>query len=230
MIPSDSAHAKLGGDEDQGKGVPAKAKRTKPEDPSAGEVLRPVKLSRSDLYKPPTAEELSRLKEAESLFHCSLLKMQMEELLKEVALSERRKKQIDSFIQTVTTALQTVPSSPKVELGDLSWLSGSVKVPFILMPAESTGKFQMAPPASVDVIGSYPLGTCVKPRVTVDLAVTIPAVKDDMNQRYPRKRALYLAGLAQHLSSSPEVGSMRYSCLHGNRLRPLLLLTPSGIA
>jgi len=40
----------------------------------------------------------------------------MEELLKEVALSERRKKQIDSFIQTLTTALQTVPSSPKVEV------------------------------------------------------------------------------------------------------------------
>uniref|UniRef100_A0A4W5QFX3 Uncharacterized protein n=1 Tax=Hucho hucho TaxID=62062 RepID=A0A4W5QFX3_9TELE len=48
-----------------------------------------------DLYKPPTAEELNQLKEAESLFHCSLLKMQMEELLKEVILSERRKYLID---------------------------------------------------------------------------------------------------------------------------------------
>lgn len=34
----------------------------------------------------------------------------------------------------------------------------------------------MAPPASVDLIGSYPLGTCSKPRVTVDIAVTIPVV------------------------------------------------------
>lgn len=34
----------------------------------------------------------------------------------------------------------------------------------------------MAPPASVDLIGSYPLGTCSKPRVMVDLAVTIPVV------------------------------------------------------
>lgn len=51
-----------------------------------------------------------------------------------------------------------------------------------------------------------------------------------MNQRYPRKRALYLAGLAQYLASSSDIGSMRYSCLHGNRLRPVLLLTPSGIS
>lgn len=40
----------------------------------------------------------------------------MEELLKEVALSERRKQQIDSFIQTVTKLLQTVPHSPEVEV------------------------------------------------------------------------------------------------------------------
>lgn len=40
----------------------------------------------------------------------------MEELLKEVALSERRKQQIDSFIQTVTELLQAVPDSPEVEV------------------------------------------------------------------------------------------------------------------
>ena len=40
----------------------------------------------------------------------------MEELLKEVALSERRKQQIDSFIQVVTKLLETVPDSPVVEV------------------------------------------------------------------------------------------------------------------
>ncbi|XP_071382591.1 nucleolar protein 6 [Centroberyx affinis] len=227
MMPSDSPQ------DEAENGAPVKVKRSKPEEAGGEEeVFRPVKLSRSDLYRPPTAEELNQLKEAENLFHCSLLKMQMEELLKEVALSERRKKQVDSFIQTVSNLLQTVPQSPEVELGDLSWLSGAVKVPFLLVPKASKGKFHMAPPASVNLIGSFPLGTCTKPRITVDLAVTIPAdvlhPKDVLNQRYPRKRALYLAGLAQHLTSSSEIGAMRYSCLHGNRLRPLLLLTPPG--
>lgn len=214
--------------------APVEAKRSKPEDAGREEVgYHPVKLSRSDLYRPPTAEELNQLKEAESLFHCSLLKMQMEELLKEVALSERRKKQIDSFVQTVTKLLQAVPDSPEVEVSDLSWLSSTVKTPFLLVPKTTKGKFHMAPPASVDLIGSYPLGACTKPRIVVDLAVTIPAdvlhPKDVVNQRYPRKRALYLAGLAQHLMSSSDIGTMRYSCLHGNRLRPVLLLMPPGI-
>uniref|UniRef100_A0A671Y5Z0 Nucleolar protein 6 n=1 Tax=Sparus aurata TaxID=8175 RepID=A0A671Y5Z0_SPAAU len=225
MIPPGSSHEK-GEDE-----APVKAKRSKPEEAEGeGVVYHPVKLSRSDLYRPPSADELNQLKEAESLFHCSLLKMQMEELLKEVALSERRKGQVDSFIQTVTRLLQTVPDSPEVEVSDLSWLSSAVKVPFLLVPKTTKGKFHMAPPASIDLVGSYPLGTCIKPRITVDLAVTIPAdvlhPKDVLNQRYPRKRALYLAGLAQHLASSSDIGTMRYSCLHGNRLRPVLLLTP----
>lgn len=118
------------------------AKRRKSEEVGGEEaVYHPIKLSRSDLYRPPTAEELNQLKEAESLFHCSLLKMQvrctrrpspllafvyasqtpfvrpqMEELLKEVVLSERKKRQIDAFVQTVTELLQTVPPSSEVEV------------------------------------------------------------------------------------------------------------------
>uniref|UniRef100_A0A674DQ49 Nucleolar protein 6 n=1 Tax=Salmo trutta TaxID=8032 RepID=A0A674DQ49_SALTR len=224
MEQSESKHD----EEDEG---PTRAKRGKPEVVQDG-FLRPVKLSRGDLYKPPTADELNQLKEAESLFHCSLLKMQMEELLKEVSLSERRKKLIDSFVQSVTEQLQTVPQTSEMELSDLSWLSGGVKVPFVLVPKAAKGKFHMAPPISVTIIGSYPLGTCTKPGISVDLAVAIPAdvlhPKDALNQRYPRKRAIYLAGLAQHLAASPAIGAMRYSCLHGNRLRPILLLSPPG--
>ncbi|KAG7481304.1 hypothetical protein MATL_G00065380 [Megalops atlanticus] len=228
MEEAASSHSE-GEDEGEDDG-PTGAKRKVTETVSEDGVLRPLKLTRGELYKPPTAEELNQLKEAESLFHCSLLKMQMEELLKEVALSERRKRLVDSFVLKVTELLHTVPQTADVELSDLSWLSGGVKMPFLLVPKAVKGKFHMAPPAAVSLIGSYPLGTCSKPRVSVDLAVTIPSAvlhpKDALNQRYPRKRALYLAGLAQHLSSSPDIGTMRYSCLHGNRLRPLLLLTP----
>uniref|UniRef100_A0A1A8RC09 Nucleolar protein 6 n=1 Tax=Nothobranchius pienaari TaxID=704102 RepID=A0A1A8RC09_9TELE len=186
MHPSDSFQ-----DEEEGETEEAepsvKAKRIRSEEEKEVVVYHPVKLSRNDLYRPPTAEELNQLKEAESLFHCSLLKMQMEELLKEVVLSEHRKQQIDSFIQTVTKLIQTVPKTPKVEVNDMSWLSGAVKVPFLLLPKTTKGKFCMAPPASVDLIGSYALGTCIKPHIRVDMAVTIPAEvlqpKDFLNQR-----------------------------------------------
>ncbi|XP_065110286.1 nucleolar protein 6 [Paramisgurnus dabryanus] len=194
-------------------------------------VLKPLKMSKQELYKAPTVEEFNQLKDAENLFHCSLLKMQMDELLKEVSLSEPRKKLVESFVQQVTDHLKSVPITEIVELEDVSWLSG-VEVPFLLIPKVAKGKFHMEPPSSISMVGSYPLGTCIKPRVTVDLAVTIPDTilhpMDAINQRYPRKRALYLAGLVQHLISFKIVGSVRYSCLHGNRLRPILLIKPRG--
>lgn len=57
----------------QSKDPKRKAKDTVSDD----RVLRPVKLSKVELYKAPTVEELNQLKEAENLFHCSILKMQV---------------------------------------------------------------------------------------------------------------------------------------------------------
>lgn len=52
----------------------------------------------------------------------------MEELLKEIALSERRKRQIDSFIQSVTKLLQTVPESPEVEVCCVLFVSNALRL------------------------------------------------------------------------------------------------------
>ncbi|XP_063051087.1 nucleolar protein 6 [Engraulis encrasicolus] len=226
-VEVESAESQHSQDEDE---KPAKQLKGDSKPSKAG-IVKPLKVSNKELYKAPTPEELSQLKETESLFHCSLLKMQMEELLKEVVVSEKKKRMVDTFVLKITELLQSVPETPVVELSDTTWLS-KVEVPFILVPKSVKGKFHMEPPASVTLIGSYPLGTCTKPRVSVDLMATIPAnvlhPMDAINQRYSRKRALYLAGLAEHLLSSKEVGTMQYSCLHGNRLRPVLLLTPPG--
>ncbi|KAL2091865.1 hypothetical protein ACEWY4_011663 [Coilia grayii] len=225
MQSTESKHS-----QDEGERPTKELKSDSKKSSNAG-LVRPLKVSNKELYKAPTPEELNQLKETESLFHCSLLKMQMEELLKEVVISEKKKRLVDSFVLKITELLHSVPETPVVELSDTTWLS-KAEVPFILMPKSAKGKFHMEPPASVALIGSYPLGTCTKPRVSVDLMVTIPAnvihPMDAINQRYSRKRALYLAGLAEHLLSSKEVGTMQYSCLHGNRLRPVLLLTPPG--
>ncbi|XP_048448402.1 nucleolar protein 6-like [Rhincodon typus] len=45
--------------------------------PKAVGVIEAVKLSKRELYKTPTNEELSQLKETENLFHSALLRMQV---------------------------------------------------------------------------------------------------------------------------------------------------------
>ncbi|XP_011804032.1 PREDICTED: nucleolar protein 6 isoform X2 [Colobus angolensis palliatus] len=146
-------------------------KRTLAEPPAKG-LLQPVKLSRAELYKEPTNEELNHLRETEILFHSSLLRLQVEELLKEVRLSEKKKDRIDAFLREVNQRVVRVPSVPETE--------------------------------------------------------EILQDKDGLNQRYFRKRALYLAHLAHHLAEDPLFGSVCFSYTNGCHLKPSLLLRPRG--
>lgn len=63
-----------------------------------------------------------------------------------------------------------------VQLTDQAWLSEGVKVPFLQVPFSVKGRFRFVPPAELKVVGSYLLGTCVRPEINVDIAVTMPRV------------------------------------------------------
>uniref|UniRef100_A0A8C2UM31 Nucleolar protein 6 n=1 Tax=Chinchilla lanigera TaxID=34839 RepID=A0A8C2UM31_CHILA len=215
----------------QGEKKMASRKRPRAGSPAEG-LLQPVKLSREELYKEPTNEELNRLRETEILFHSSLLRLQVEELLKEVRLSEKKKDRIDVFLREVNQRIKKVPSTPEAELTDQTWLPAGVRVPLHQVPYAVKGSFRFLPPAQVTVVGSYLLGTCTRPDINVDMALTMPREilqdKDLLNQRYFRKRALYLAHLAHHLAQDPLFGSVRFSYANGCHLKPLLLLRPHG--
>ncbi|XP_061224989.1 nucleolar protein 6 [Neopsephotus bourkii] len=208
-------------------GAARKGKRAAP-----SEALQPAKLSRAELYKPPTNEELNRLKETEDLFHSSLLRLQIEELLKEVTLKETKKKKIDAFLHEINSLLSAIPETPETELTDQAWLPKDVKVPFLQVPFSVKGRFRFMPPTELKVVGSYLLGTCIRPEINVDMAVTMPREifqdKDNLNQRYHRKRALYLAHIAQHLSKQQLFGSVKFAYMNSNHLKPVLLLRPQG--
>ena len=82
------------------------------------------------------------------------------------------------------------------------------------------------------IIGSFAMCTSVKPDAHVDLALEIPKeciqAKDHLNQRYLRKRALYLVAVAKQLKKCPLVADMKFTFHHGNRLKPILIVSPSG--
>ncbi|NXT35119.1 NOL6 protein, partial [Pelecanoides urinatrix] len=214
-------------------GAARSGKRAAPAGAGAGAgALQPAKLRRAEFYKPPTSEELSQLKETEDLFHSSLLRLQMEELLKEVTLKEMKKKMIDAFLHEINSLLSAIPETPETELTDQAWLPKGVKVPFLQVPFDMKGRFRFLPPAELKVVGSYLLGTCIKPEINVDVAVTMPREifqdKDNLNQRYHRKKALYLAHIAQHFSKEKLFGSMKFAYMNSNHLKPILLLRPQG--
>jgi hypothetical protein len=51
-----------------------------------------------------------------------------------------------------------------------------VRIPLPTMPGPVKGKFTFEKPESVNVIGSYQLGTLCKQEINVDLAIQLPKV------------------------------------------------------
>ncbi|XP_015283672.1 PREDICTED: nucleolar protein 6 [Gekko japonicus] len=224
------------GDQEAGEANNSPAKESRPRGKrralASEGLLQPVKVSKATLYKPPTSEELSQLKETENLFHSNLLRLQIEELLKEVTLKEKRRQKIDAFLHQINALLAKIPATTETDMTDQSWLPKGVKVPLVQVPFSVKGRFHFLPPVSVKVVGSYLLGTCIKPEVNVDVALTMPRAifqdKDNLNQRYHRKRALYLAHVAHHLAKEPLFGSVMFAYANGNHLKPVVLLQPQG--
>ncbi|NWZ30687.1 NOL6 protein, partial [Asarcornis scutulata] len=225
--PAEAAEAEQGS-QTPGRGAARGRKRPAP----APAPAPSGRLSRAELYEPPSSEELNRLKETEDLFHSSLLRLQIEELLKEVTLKETKKKKIDAFLHEINSLLSAIPETSESDLTDQSWLPRDVKVPFLQVPFNVKGKFRFLPPAQLSVVGSYLLGTCIKPEINVDVAVTMPREvfqdKDNLNQRYHRKRALYLAHIAHHFSKEKLFGSVKFAYMNSSHLKPILLLRPQG--
>ncbi|XP_066272586.1 nucleolar protein 6-like [Branchiostoma lanceolatum] len=193
-----------------------------------------VRTGKSDLYKPPTSEEMNELKETENLFQSSLFRMQIEELVSEVTPKNKKSQALDKILHSLNEIVMKLPKTDSKELTDQSWLPNNVKVPIQQSPYQVKGHFHFAPPTSMKVVGSYLLGFCTKPGMNVDVLLEIPKeclqAKDYLNHRYHRKRALYLACLAAHLDTQDLFTSVVFSFFHQDWNKPVILLTPSGKA
>ncbi|XP_053405167.1 nucleolar protein 6-like [Mercenaria mercenaria] len=140
-------------------------------------VSKAARLSKGDLYKPPTNEELNQLKETENLFHSTLFRMQITELLSEVSLKTKRRKEIENTVSTLKDTVMGLKKGVKYELQDYSWLKDSgIEVPLAVEHSNVKGSFHFIPPVDVRLSGSFVFETCIKPNVTVDLIVVMPKV------------------------------------------------------
>ena len=70
-----------------------------------------------------------------------------------------------------------INTSLSPQLTDQAWLPAGVQVPLHQVPYTVKGYFRFLPPAQVTVVGSYLLGTCIRPDINVDVALTMPRVR-----------------------------------------------------
>ncbi|XP_076032769.1 nucleolar protein 6 Mat89Ba [Oratosquilla oratoria] len=177
------------------------------------------------LHQVPTVEEMTALRETQTLFHSNLFKLQMEELLQEVSMNTKHQRTLDGFIREIEENLKNIESSEQFEITDLSWLPKGVANPFLEDLKPTKGVFRFVAPKEICVVGSYGTKTLTTQNGSVDLMLVMPKEcvqnGDWCNQKWLRKRALYLAYLAGYLKDKTNyVLSWTHHC--GHPLRPTL--------
>lgn len=94
-------------------------------------------------------------------------------------------------------------------------------------------KFEYTIPSNINIVGSYALKTYsrIDGAVVIDMIVAMPSTifqeKDFLDYRYFYKRAYYLACIAAGLREAHEEFRMRFQSLHGDTLKPIIVVSPS---
>ncbi|BFY97446.1 hypothetical protein BsWGS_00486 [Bradybaena similaris] len=196
-------------------------------------VLETTKRTKKSKHGDFSGQEITRLKETEALFHSSLFRLQMSELLKEVSVKLKLQARVKEAFEALSEVVKGLPAGKVHKISDREWLqSKNVNVPVVEKPSSVKGVFQFLPPVNVRLSGSFVLDTAVRPDVVADVVLEIPKEsfnpKDYLNQRYIRKRALYLAAIASQLRKKKRVEDLKFTYFLGNPYKPVLLVTVKG--
>lgn len=187
------------------------------------------------LYKPPTVEEINRLKETENFYHSNLFRLQVEEMLSEVKVKTKVTNFVERWLGDFRKFLRTVKDAEEDRpLDDIGY--EGVEFP-IEIPANvevlQKQKFKFLQQRIVHQVGANKLGTGYGKPIAVDLLLEIPEQcfhkEDYLNMRYHFKRAHFLCHLAERLLGQSKyelTERVGFVALKGDPLKPVLEVFP----
>ncbi|KAI7906247.1 Nrap protein [Cokeromyces recurvatus] len=180
--------------------------------------------------------ELEGLKETAELYKSNIFKLEIDELLTEIAINYEKHKTLEKALHNLKAIFDSIPNGKSMKLHEFAedmLKKNKIVTPFPdPQPAkDALHPFAFEKPTSMHIVGGYGLKTIAKSKkpFNVDVAVEMPSTifqeKDYANYRYFHKRACYLAVLASALQSSKKF-DIEYSILNGDFRRPILLVKP----
>ncbi|XP_050422991.1 nucleolar protein 6 [Adelges cooleyi] len=187
--------------------------------------------------KPPTAEELNKLRETENLFLSNMFRMQIEEMLKEVKPKTATLGKIKEWFAKFETAVLKDLDNSDYQKELMSNVDVSkLWAPFRLEPLNhSDGTFRFIKPAALKVFGSHSVGTSLTPNIKIDIALVLGKTlfhkKDYADERYFRKKAFYLHCLSKELVKIPDLinnDDVKFSHSTSSYYSPVLVVKPAG--
>ena len=150
-------------------------------------------------FAPPTIEEVAALRESENIYSGRLSQLKIEEILNEISLSETSNGAIRSFYETLSKELKNTTCKVKsVDLEDLPAKIGKVFIPLDMKPKSVKGIMKLIPPETIKLDPIYKMNGIAQigELIELNLIVKMPQdclqEKDHWDQRYFRKRAIYL--------------------------------------
>lgn len=214
------------------------------------ESEQPTKQFKSDkskeqkeLYKPPTVEELNRLKETQHLYNSNLFRLQIDELLSEVAIKEKRVNQINEWMQKFKNVFKKISAVDDVNLSEIVKQKLKKKATErqlfidelyknkINLESDNDMSIKFHKPENFRLIGEYKLNCATKVNLHLDISVKIPSTcfyeKDYLNNRYFLKRHYYLVFIYFKLMSTDLCSKMDISFKNNVKLFPFIKIVPN---
>lgn len=184
---------------------------------------------KKDLHKVANVDEINQLQASEKLYHSNFFHLQMEELLKATTVSEKRRAFIDSWLQSLTSFLTSLPpDEEKHAASDLKWpRKKDICVPISdATPFDGSLKyfFQFLTPVSVFPIGALRTSTVIDATdLVLDVCMEIPHEffhkTNHLNGVYHQKRALYLSHVALELSKWDQIAECKFTHVQSDPLQ-----------
>lgn len=170
----------------------------------------------------PTAQELLATNESKQLYRTNLLRLQLDELHRNVAPVYEKLAKVDTLLALLKEAISHVTETSIPA-------DCSATYPQLHFHKASLTPFDFRAPVTVEVVGSYKNRTMVRPLQTIDMAMVIaPACfseKEFKSFRYFDRRTAYCGELAKQLSAKMSTCEFSVDYWNGDRNKAVVLAT-----
>ncbi|KAH9855524.1 Nrap protein [Lenzites betulinus] len=193
----------------------------------------------SHLLKPPTGEELRKIKDATDLYRSTSFKLQIDALLPNVRPKYDQSQPLDDLLMSLHKLIMSLPPiAPQHPLhASRKFSAMGIEIPYVRpLPTDDVNwKVAFEKPSEILLVGSWPTKTAVKAndslKYELDLALEIPSSllqeKDYLNGRAFQKRAFYLAVVASAVAKDRSLAcNVHYESTGGDPRRTSIVLRP----
>lgn len=194
-----------------------------------------------------TSEEIKELKLTAKEYEqfSNLYNVQIEEVLRETEIPEKRKQEATNWVEDFKKFIIGLGPSKKFLVKDHAKILSPVRLPFppYLFSGVSEGEddprwewmktktLQWLPPSQVEIRGAWKTGTALNKVSPLDVFLEMPydyLVKSDtLNHKYHLKRAIYLGFVAKKMEKRGEV--LKFTLENGETLKPVISTHVKGV-